>query len=240
MAPTEGCGGTHARLKAAALSAAVPRRTACTRCRLCSTATPRQGRRRFASARSDPSPGTSGRRDRRWRERRLEAPTAAADRASGSPPSRSRGCVPRTADGRRPSHRESRPARRCPSAHPRRAPRPARAPCTGWCRGRCLARSDRRLSVDRSTVSVAFEVPQFREPEIEKLDSAAGEHDVARLQIAMNHALAVGGIESAAISPASARARSTGSGPRSRRSASVSPSRSSMTRNGTPSTSPTS
>ena len=51
--------------------------------------------------------------------------------------------------------------------------------------------------MDRSAVVLAFEVPQFREPEIEKLHAAAGEHDVARLQIAMNHALAVGGVESA-------------------------------------------
>ncbi len=43
---------------------------------------------------------------------------------------------------------------------------------------------------------LAFEVPQFCKPEIEKFHAAAGEHDVARLQIAMNHALPVGGVES--------------------------------------------
>ena len=43
---------------------------------------------------------------------------------------------------------------------------------------------------------LAFEVPQFCEPEIEEFHSAGGEHDVARLQIAMNHALPVGGVES--------------------------------------------
>ena len=49
-----------------------------------------------------------------------------------------------------------------------------------------------RGSVDGLLV---FDVAQFCQPEVEKLDSAGGEHDVARLQIAMNHALLVGCVE---------------------------------------------
>ena len=142
--------------------------------------------------------------------------------------------------GRTSSRRESRRARRCPSARRPRAP----STCSGAMYG--IVPRTVPCSVNAKALRGRFDgvrrlVPQFRQPEIEELHAARREHDVARLQIPMNHAFPVRGVERRRdLAGRQASAVSTESGPRSRRSASVSPSRSSMTRNGTPSNSPTS
>ena len=83
-------------------------------------------------------------------------------------------------------------------------------------------------------------VRRFREAEVEQLRAGLRQHDVAGLQIAMDDARAMRLVERPAISIANFSAWSSGSAPLSRRSASVSPSRYSMTRKRSPSCSPTS
>jgi len=130
--------------------------------------------------------------------RRGSARSAVSACCAGSTPSDRRSSPPRTAADRSPSRRARRRARRDRSARRPSARAPARATCRPRCRAWCRPREElsgdsRRRGVDRAA---ARGRPHLGEPEVENLRLAAlGDEQVRRLQVAMDDAGAVGGIE---------------------------------------------
>ena len=95
-------------------------------------------------------------------------------------------------------------------------------------------RQSRRLPPPPSPGHVDVTLSDLREAEIEDLRTLRGQHDVAGLEIPMDHAGAMGGIERRRDFDGISDRLSGGKRPRSSRAASVSPSRSSMTRKSLP------
>ena len=114
-----------------------------------------------------------------------------------------------------------------------RRPRAARAPCTGTCRApspRCVS-GFASVGKRRRARGAAEPDAGAREAEVEELRAGLRQHHVAGLEVAVDDALLVRALRARRRpAPRTSRTWSSGSGPFCRRSASDSPSSSSITR----------